>query len=192
MLRRRGTAADLLVVGLGNPGDEYARTRHNVGFWCVDLVADRAGIRFNDKRQHAELGQGAISGVQLVLAKPRTFMNNSGIAAKYLMDRFAVKPDHLLVIIDDMDLPVGKMRLRAAGGSGGHNGLNSINAEVGTQEYPRLRVGVGRPSREAIGHVLGTFAPEEETALRETLQRAAEAVEACVEHGVEHAMNQYN
>lgn len=181
-----------VLMGLGNPGDKYTRTRHNIGFRCVDALAEHAGIRLNDKRQHAELGQGTLAGTRVVLAKPRTFMNNSGIAARYLADRFGVKPERVLVILDDMDLPLGTLRLRKAGGSGGHNGLKSINAELGTQDYPRLRIGIGRPAYDAIAHVLATFSPEEETAVNEVLQQAAEAVEACVEHGVDLAMSRYN
>ncbi len=181
-----------VVMGLGNPGERYARTRHNAGFRCIDLLSERTGIRLNDKRKHAELGEGTMAGKRVVLVKPRTFMNNSGLAARYALDRFHVKPDHLLVIIDDMDLPVGGLRLRASGSSGGHNGLNSINAELGTKDYPRLRIGIGRPAHGAIEHVLSMFTPKEEAVLQEALPRAVEAVEACVEHGVEHAMNTVN
>jgi peptidyl-tRNA hydrolase, PTH1 family len=181
-----------VVVGLGNPGEKYAQTRHNVGFRCVDAVSERCGIRLNDRRQHADVGQGSIGGIQVVLAKPRTFMNNSGLAARYLIDRFGIKPDHLLIVMDDMDLPVGTVRLRGSGGSGGHNGLNSINMEIKTQEYPRVRIGIGRPAVGALEHVLSGFTPSEEVTMRATLPRAAEVVEACVEHGVEYAMNRYN
>jgi PTH1 family peptidyl-tRNA hydrolase len=182
----------LLLVGIGNPGEKYKGTRHNIGFRCIDVIAERAGIRLNDKRKDVELGQGNIAGRQVVLAKPRTFVNKSGAAARYLATRFATRPFGMLVLIDDLDLPVGSMRLRASGGSGGHNGLNSINADLSTQEYPRLRVGISRPTSGAIAHVLGGFSKEEEGLMVETLTKAAEAAEAWIENGIEYAMNQFN
>jgi PTH1 family peptidyl-tRNA hydrolase len=158
----------------------------------VDLLAERADIRLNDKRQDTVMGQGSIAGKNIVLAQPRTFVNKSGIAARYLTARFKTKPSGMLVVIDDLDLPVGKMRLRKSGGSGGHNGLNSINADLGTQEYPRLRIGIGRPTEGAIKHVLGGFRGEEAKLLQETLEQAAIAVESWVEHGTDYAMNNFN
>ncbi len=188
-LRRKRPA---IVVGLGNPGPEYAATRHNVGFRCIAVLAERSGIRLNDKRRHATLGRGTLAGVQVVLATPRTFMNASGLAARYLLDRFGTRPDRMLVVVDDLDLPVGRIRLRASGGSGGHRGLSSINAEAGTEDYPRLRIGIGRPAGDAVTHVLSTFTPAEEDALAEVLEQAAEVVEAWAGHGVEYAMNRFN
>ncbi len=182
----------LLLVGIGNPGDKYAHTRHNVGFMLIDLLAERAEIRLNDKRKDVVLGQGTIADKSVVLAQPRTFVNKTGIAARYLTARFKAKSTSMLVLVDDLDLPVGKMRLRKSGGSGGHNGLNSINADLGTQEYPRLRIGIGRPSQGAIQHVLGGFSGDEATLLQEALKQAAVAVEAWVEHGTDHAMNHFN
>ena len=181
-----------LLVGIGNPGAKYEGTRHNVGFMLIDLLAERANIRLNDKRKDVVLGQGTIAGRSVVLAQPRTFVNKSGIAARYLTARFKAKPTAMLILIDDLDLPVGKMRLRKSGGSGGHNGLNSINADLGTQDYPRLRIGIGRPSQGAIAHVLGGFSGDEATLLKETLERAAIAVESWVEHGTDYAMNHFN
>lgn len=190
--KQRSGVPPLLLVGIGNPGEKYEGTRHNVGFMLIDLLAERAGIRLNDKRKDVVLGQGSINNRSVVLAQPRTFVNKSGIAARYLTARFKTKPADMLVLIDDLDLPVGKMRLRKSGGSGGHNGLNSINADLGTQEFPRLRIGIGRPTQGAIKHVLGGFAGEEATLLKETLERAAIAVEDWVEHGTDYAMNHYN
>jgi len=182
----------LLLLGIGNPGEKYKGTRHNIGFRCIDVIAERAGIRLNDKRKDVELGQGNIAGRQVVLAKPRTFVNKSGAAARYLATRFGTRPFGMLVLIDDLDLPVGRMRLRASGGSGGHNGLNSINADLSTQDYPRLRIGISRPTSGAIAHVLGGFSKEEEELMVETLTKAAKAAEAWVENGIEYAMNQFN
>jgi peptidyl-tRNA hydrolase, PTH1 family len=192
----RGKRSDkeppLLLIGIGNPGEKYQGTRHNVGFMLIDLLAERANIRLNDKRKDTILGQGEIAGVSVVLAQPRTFVNKSGIAARYLTARFKAKPESMLILIDDLDLPVGKMRLRKSGGSGGHNGLNSINADLGTNDYPRLRIGIGRPTQGAIKHVLGGFAGDEATLLKETLEQAAIAVEAWVQHGTDYAMNNFN
>ena len=182
----------LLVIGIGNPGEKYANTRHNAGFMLIDLLAERASIRLNDKRKDTVIGQGKINDIDVVLAQPRTFVNKSGDAARYLTARFKTKPASMLILIDDLDLPVGKMRLRKSGGSGGHNGLNSINADLGTNEYPRLRIGIGRPTQGAINHVLGGFSGDEALLLNETLERAAVAVEAWVEHGTEYAMNHFN
>jgi PTH1 family peptidyl-tRNA hydrolase len=182
----------LILLGIGNPGEKYAQTRHNLGFRCIDLLAERNGIHLNDRRKDVALGQGTIGGKGVVLAKPRTFVNLSGGAARYLATRFGTRPPGILVLLDDLDLPLGTIRMRASGGSGGHNGLNSINAELGTQDYPRLRIGISRPTTGAIQHVLGGFSKEEEQVLGETLVRAAEAAEAWVEHGVEYAMNHFN
>ena len=195
-LRGRGGGAPkerpLLIVGIGNPGERYAGTRHNVGFRAIDLLAERWEVRLNDRRKDVVVGQGALEGRPVVLAKPRTFVNRSGAAARYLTTRFGTRPEGMLVLIDDLDLPVGRFRLRSSGGSGGHNGLNSINAELGTQDYPRLRMGIGRPSGGAIDHVLGGFSEDEERLLGEVMDRAVEVVEAWVEHGVEYAMNHFN
>jgi PTH1 family peptidyl-tRNA hydrolase len=181
-----------LVVGLGNPGPRYDGTRHNVGFACLDLLAERAGVRFSDKRQHALIGEGSLAGARVVLAKPRTFMNASGLAARYLLDRFGLRPERMLVVYDDMDLPLGTLRVRAQGSSGGHNGLNSINAEVGTSAYPRVRIGIGRPAHGAIEHVLARFSKEEQAMMDEALARAADAVEAWLTEGIDAAMNRFN
>lgn len=190
--QREPKEVPLLLVGIGNPGEQYKDTRHNIGFKCLDVIAERAGIRLNDKRKDVALGQGTIAGRPVVLAKPRTFVNRSGNAARYLAARFGTKPQGMLVLIDDLDLPFGTMRLRASGGSGGHNGLNSINADLGSQDYPRLRVGISRPTGGAVAHVLGGFSQEEQVLLAETLTNAAEAAEAWVEHGIDHAMNRFN
>lgn len=181
-----------LVIGLGNPGLRYDGTRHNVGFACLDLLAERAGVRFNDKRQHALVGEGSLTGARVVLAKPRTFMNRSGEAARYLLDRFALRPERMLVVYDDMDLPLGGLRVRAQGSSGGHNGLNSINAFVHTNAYPRVRIGIGRPAHGAIEHVLARFSREEQAMVDEAVGRAADAVEAWLAEGIDAAMNRFN
>ena len=183
----------MILLGLGNPGRSYAKSRHNVGFWCVERVGRQHGIPQDKRLRHVVLGQGRILETDVVLARPRTYMNLSGIAARYLVDRFHVRPQDLLVVCDDMDLPLGKLRLRAEGSSGGHNGLSSIIAELGTHQFPRLRIGIGRPEeQDAISFVLGTFTREEAEVMRQATERAAEAVVWTLQHGVESAMNRYN
>jgi len=182
----------LLLVGIGNPGEKYVGTRHNIGFTCIDLLADRFAIRLNDKRKEVVLGQGTIADKLVVLAKPRTFVNRSGAAVRYLATRFGTKPLDMLVLVDDLDLPVGSMRIRKSGGSGGHNGLNSINRDLTTHDYPRLRIGISRPAHGAIEHVLGGFTPAEQGPLDEALAQMIKAVEAWVAHGTDFAMNNFN
>ena len=183
----------MVVIGLGNPGRAYAHSRHNVGFWCVDRVARRYGIRLEQRRRHAVLGQGSIMEKEVVLAKSRTYMNRSGVAARYLLDRHHVSAEALLVVYDDMDLPLGTLRLRAQGSSAGHNGIKSIIAELGTQQFPRLRIGVGRPQgQDAVSFVLGRFNSKEMKGVNEALDQAIEAVGWVAQHGLESAMDRYN
>ncbi len=183
-----------LIVGLGNPGRAYAHTRHNVGFDVVDELARRMGIGFRRSwRFPADLAEGELSGERAVLAKPRTFMNRSGEAAGPLMRKKGLQPAEVVVVVDDVDLPVGRLRLRAAGSAGGHNGLKSLIAHMGSDRFPRVRVGIGRdPAGETTGHVLGRFAPEEQLAMREAIARAADAVAAALRDGWDRAMNEFN
>ena len=182
-----------VILGLGNPGREFTGTRHNVGHRCIDLIARRQGLQFQ-RRLRVAVAQGTIGETPVVLAKSRTFMNVSGLAARYLVDRFRVRPPALTVIYDDMDLPVGKFRIRPRGSSGGHKGMESIIARLGTQEFPRIRIGIGRPSEtgDGVDHVLGRFTASEEEIIREVVQRTAEAVEIMLSSGVEAAMNRFN
>ena len=180
------------IVGLGNPGSRYAQSRHNVGFRCVELLAERHGVAFGERRQQVVLGQGASGDTPMVVAKPRTYVNASGAAVRYLLQRFGVKPAKLLVVTDDMDLPLGKLRLRGSGGSGGHHGLDSVIGELESQAFPRLRIGIGRPGGGAIEHVLGLFLAGEEEALAQALDLAVQAVEMTLAQGLEPAMNKFN
>ena len=183
-----------LIVGLGNPGREYANTRHNVGFRCIDDMGRHAGITVSERRRTVVLGQGRTEGEEVVLAKPRTFMNNSGEAVSYLMTRFPSSLQDLLIIYDDMDLPLGKVRIRAAGSAGGHRGMESIVAAVGSTDFPRIRIGVGRPSPGAgeVQYVLGPFTGEEKPLIEEAVSTVREAVSDILGHGLELAMNRYN
>ena len=183
-----------IVIGLGNPGREYAATRHNVGHWCIDRLAELHSIGRFRRSRLAEVAEATIGGRRVVLAKPRTYVNESGRAVASLMSKYRAAPGDLLVVYDEMDLPVGGIRLRARGGSGGHNGMKSIIDAVGTQEFPRLRIGVGRPrhSGDEIGHVLGSMPRQERAKVDDAVSRAAEAVEAVLQDGVEDAMNRFN
>ncbi len=190
-----------IIVGLGNPGPGYARSRHNVGFRCIDTLAAKHSLSFYQRYAHSEVAAGRIEGMEVVLAKPRTFMNLSGNAVLGLMARHRVKPADLIVVYDDMDLPLGKVRLRGSGSAGGHRGMESIIQRIGTTEFPRLRIGIGRPAgptsdgaeeNGAIRHVLGNFQPEELPMLEDVLQRAVEALELVLGRGLVVAMNTFN
>ena len=184
----------LIVVGLGNPGAKYTSTRHNVGFRFIDLLAKKTEIRLNDRRAKAVLGQGRIAGQEAVLAKPRTFMNNSGEGIEYLLARFGGRPSELLVVYDEMALPTGRIRLRASGSHAGHNGIRSIISAVQTDGFPRLRIGVGQPSNsgESVPHVLGKFSKEEEPLIAQAVQDAVSAVHCMLEESIDVAMNRFN
>ena len=183
-----------LIVGLGNPGDEYADTRHNVGFWCIDKLAKAHSIAMSDRRRHTIVGEGEIAGVGVALVKPRTFVNRSGDAVRYALDRFHTPPDQLVVVYDDMNLAIGKLRIRPDGSAGGHNGVKSIIHALGTQQFPRLRVGISSPdsASENVNYVLGTMTDEERAAVDESIDRAVQAIEAVLAAGITEAMNRFN
>ena len=187
--RRRG-----LVVGLGNPGERYEKTRHNVGFWCIDRLGEQHSIKIDRRNRLALTGEGRIGDEDIVLAKPRTFVNESGQAVTSLMARYRASAADLLVVYDDMDLPAGKIRLRPNGGPGGHNGIKSIIGALGTQGFARLRVGVGRPGPgdDQIEHVLGRASSEDQGLVDAAVETAAEVITCYLSEGVETAMNRYN
>jgi PTH1 family peptidyl-tRNA hydrolase len=182
-----------LIVGLGNPGREYADNRHNVGFQCLNRLAEAWGLSFNKRKHKALLARGEMAGLKAILAKPQTFMNLSGEAVERLARSYNVPPEDILVIYDDLDLPLGKIRLRPRGGSGGHKGMNSIIEHLGTDAFPRLRVGIGRPTHgDPVDYVLEDFAPDERMAMEEAYERAISAVELWLTQGIVAAMNRYN
>ncbi len=182
-----------LVVGLGNPGSRYANTRHNVGFMVLDRLARRCNVDINKKQCNALTGLGTMAGHRVCLAKPQTYMNLSGEAVSCLARFYKVSPKDMLVIYDDRDLPVGRIRLREKGSAGGHRGLQSIIGMLGTSDIPRLRIGIGRPEEmEAVDHVLGRFSAEERPLIEEALERSLEAVEVALAEGMEAAMNKFN
>ncbi len=187
-----------LIVGLGNPGPKYDRTRHNVGFAAVDALCRHWQVALSvQQRFQAEFGQGWSSGQRVRLLKPLTYMNHSGQSIRAALDWFNLPVSSLLVISDDLDLPLGKIRLRLAGSAGGHNGIRSAIAHLGTQNFARLRVGIGHPptqthQRDAISHVLGRLTPQEAQDLTQVLQAVIEATEYSVAQGIEKAMSLYN
>jgi PTH1 family peptidyl-tRNA hydrolase len=191
---RRGTAADLLVVGLGNPGSEYARTRHNVGADVVELLAKRHGARLKKGKERALVDEVRIDGARVALAIPLTFMNDSGESVRLLARRYGVEPEQILVVQDELDLPVAALKLKSGGGLAGHNGLRSIKAHLHSDAFGRVRIGVSKPMSKDRGadHVLAKFAKREREEIDVTIERAADAVEAVARDGLAAAMNAFN
>jgi len=185
-----------LVVGLGNPGSDYARTRHNAGFLLAERLADRWQAAWRiDEGLRVRLARSDRDGLRCWLAEPLTFMNCSGTAVAALMRYYRVSPEGLLVLVDDADLPLGELRMRPRGGAGGHHGLESVTEHLGTSDYARLRLGIGRQpeaGREITGHVLGRFRRDEATLFAKVLERAADAVTCWLESGIDTAMNRFN
>ncbi len=201
MLRRRGilgprqgTAADLLVVGLGNPGDEYARTRHNVGAEAVELLAERHGASLRKGKERARADQVRIDGALIALAVPLTYMNDSGLAVAALARRYGVEPEQIVIVHDELDLPVAALKVKAGGGLAGHNGLRSIKAHLHSDAFLRVRIGVGKPAskEQGVEHVLKRFSKRERTEIDVTIEQAADALECIATAGIDAAMNRYN
>jgi peptidyl-tRNA hydrolase, PTH1 family len=195
-----GTAPLQLLVGLGNPGDKYAGTRHNVGFMALERLAVQAGGSFKQQNKlHGLLAEVGVGSKRLRLLMPQTFMNDSGRSIRAALDWFDLEPAQMLVLVDDMDLPLGRLRLRLSGGAGGHNGLRSTIAHLGGQEFPRLRIGIGAPAlnpverkQRTVGHVLGRFAPADQPVLEEVLEEVLQGVDLIQRLGFERAGNRLN
>lgn len=187
-----------LIVGLGNPEPKYEQTRHNIGFAAVDAASRSWQIPLSENRKfQGAFGEGKLSADKIRLLKPLTYMNNSGMAIRAVTDWYKLPPSSLLVIYDDMDLPLGKIRLRLSGSAGGHNGMKSAIAHLGTQNFPRLRIGIGKQGTttndsSTVSYVLGRFSSAENQIVSEVLQLVLEAVELAVKQGIEKAMNRYN
>ena len=197
--RRRPQKALKLVVGLGNPGKRYESSRHNVGFMVADAWANRHGILISRKRAWAFMGEADAevdgSSVHVLVAKPRTFMNASGESVGEMVHRHHVKPEDVVVVYDEMDLPLGRIRVREKGSAGGHKGMGSIIGLLNTDGIPRLRIGIGRPGMaipDAIGHVLGDFEPDEAEAVTQAVDRACDAIDEMLARGPQAAMNRFN
>ena len=181
-----------VIVGLGNPGPRYKDTRHNVGFQTLEELARRHPVQRQESRFDAIIAHLQIKQEKVFLLKPLTYMNLSGKAVRALIAYYKIDLKDIIVIYDDMDLPVGNLRIRSAGGTGGHRGMTSLVENLGTREFARIRIGIGRPPREAIDWVLGRFSPEEKPLISNAVARAADAVETWIAHGIEKAMNEYN
>ncbi|MBF2063035.1 MAG: aminoacyl-tRNA hydrolase [Calothrix sp. C42_A2020_038] len=193
------TVIPQLIVGLGNPEPKYDQTRHNIGFAAIDALCRAWKISVSEnKKFHGEYGEGTVNGDKIRLLKPLTYMNRSGQSIQAVTKWYKLEPESVLVIYDDMDLPLGKTRLRLSGSAGGHNGMKSTIAHLGTDNFPRLRIGIGRPKNEVvedtgtISHVLGRFNATESQLMEEVLDFVVENVELCIKQGVEKAMNRCN
>ena len=185
---------DLIIVGLGNPEPQYLRTRHNAGWWLVDLLAERHGIDIKRAHSTTRLGIGKVNGHTVALAKPRTYVNRSGAAVNYLLTRFGVGRDRLLVVYDEIALDAGKLRLRPKGSAAGHNGMKSVIDALGSQDFKRLRIGVGQPppGADRVGWVLGEMSSEDQRLVDDAIHRAADAIVSLMEDGVDTAMSRFN
>jgi PTH1 family peptidyl-tRNA hydrolase len=197
MLRRgerTGTPADLLVVGLGNPGTEFAGTRHNVGAEVVERLARRHGARLKKGKERALVDEVRVDGKRLALAIPLTYMNDSGQAVALLARRYGVEPDHLVIVHDELDLPTAALKLKAGGGLAGHNGLRSIKSHLHSDAFLRIRIGVDKPRSKELGadHVLDRFSKRDRLEIDVTIEDAADAAEMILRDGIEAAMNRYN
>ena len=183
-----------LIAGLGNPGKEYENTRHNAGFMVLDALADKLGADISEKKHKALCGRAVIGGQKVILLKPQTYMNSSGESIRAAADYYKVDPEDILVVYDDISLAPGQLRIRAKGSAGGHNGIKSIIAHLGTQEFPRVRVGVGEKPKgwDLADYVLGHFSKEDRGLVDDALKRVAGAVELMVQGEVDQAMNQFN
>ena len=184
-----------LVVCLGNPGKEYENTRHNIGFMTADEIERREGVKINKLKYRALTGEVKLGGERVLVLKPQTYMNLSGEAVKLAGAFYKIPPDHVIVISDDVSLPLGKLRIRANGSAGGHNGLKNIIAHLGTDAFPRIKVGVGAPAHpehEMVDWVIGNFTPAEKKIVAEAVGKAADAIVCLIEKGVSEAQNRFN
>ncbi|MCI9120074.1 MAG: aminoacyl-tRNA hydrolase [Oscillibacter sp.] len=190
----KSSAVEWLIVGLGNPGKKYENTRHNMGFLTVDLLAEQKGVKLNKVKFKAAYNLMEFSGARCLVMKPQTYMNLSGEAVREAAQFYKIPPEQVLVIYDDVSLPVGKLRVRPSGSAGGHNGIKNIIAHLGTQDFPRIKIGTGAPGEngDMIDWVIGVPSQGEKKVLLEAFQRAIEAAACVVEHGCQKAMNEFN
>lgn len=182
----------VLIVGLGNPGKEYNNTRHNIGFDAIDVIADKYNIEVSRIKFKGVYGEGFINGEKIILLKPTTYMNLSGESVREVMDFYKLSEEDILVIYDDVSLDVGRIRIREKGSAGGHNGIKSIIANIGTDVFPRIKVGVGKPQGDLVKHVLGTFSKEDRENLNKVLEVVAMASETIVKEDAKESMNKFN
>lgn len=190
----KGTAVEWLIAGLGNPGQKYENTRHNMGFRAVELLAEQKSVKLNKVKFKAAYNLMEFAGTRCLVMKPQTYMNLSGEAVREAAQFYKIPSERVLVIYDDVSLPVGKLRIRPTGSAGGHNGIKNIIAHLGTQDFPRIKIGTGSPGEEGnmISWVIGVPSQKEREALFEAFQRAVQAAECIIEHGCQRAMNDFN
>lgn len=183
-----------LVVGLGNPGSEYASTKHNLGFLAVDEIGKRSGIDLTRKKFHGLYGEGIFRRDKLILLKPETYMNRSGESVSSAVSFYHIPPENIIVVHDELDLPAGTVRIKPGGGSAGHKGVASIIERLGNGDFIRIRIGIGKPKQKSgtVSHVLSKFRKEENEIVNESVLKAADAVLEVIEHGLQKAMNKYN
>ena len=191
----KSSAVDWLIVGLGNPGQKYEKTRHNMGFLTVDLLAEKQGVKLNKVKFKSAYNIMTFAGAKCLVMKPQTYMNLSGEAVREAVQFYKLPADHVLVIYDDISLPVGKLRVRPTGSAGGHNGIKNIIAHLGTQDFPRVKIGTGAPAgggADMIDWVIGEPSKAEKKVLLESFERAIDAAACIIEHGCQKAMNDFN
>lgn len=184
-----------LIIGLGNPGKKYEKTRHNIGFTVVNELVSARGLDWQTGRFAAELAEGKVAGQRIFFLKPLTYMNKSGESVAGIVHYYKIDASELLVIHDDLDLPLGRVRITVKGSAGGHNGIKSIIQHLGTDDFTRLKIGIGRPPNtkvEVVDHVLAPFLKEETQVVAKIVKIATQAVEACLQNGLQDAMNQFN
>lgn len=182
-----------IIVGLGNPGKQYENTRHNMGFLAVDLLAEKYNIDVNKIKFKALVGEGRIAGQKVLLVKPQTYMNLSGEAVRQAMDFYKIDPEELIVIYDDIDIPTGTFRIRKKGSPGTHNGMRNIFQHIQTNDFPRIRVGIGSGKKDNLaGYVTGGISKSEQEILADVLKSSADAAACIIEKGIDKAMNEYN
>ena len=185
---------DLIVVGLGNPGPKYAQTRHNVGFWCIDALAEKYSVKLDRKHNTTMIGECQIGTHRVILAKPRTYVNRSGDSVNYLLNRYKSRRDNILILYDDINLPIAKLRLRNGGSAGGHNGVKSIIETLGSHDFPRLRIGVGKPREgvDQVEYVIGNLPRSEHKLIAITIDNISDIVESILFEGLDVAMSRFN
>lgn len=183
-----------VIIGLGNPGPRYANTRHNVGFDTIDLMADKYGIKVTKLKHKALSGDGTIEGHRVILVKPQTFMNLSGECVREIIEWYRAPLTNVIIIYDDIDIALGKVRVRPKGSSGSHNGMRSVLYHVQSEDFPRVRIGIGKPPEgwQLADYVLGRFGDDDKKIVSDSISKAAEAAAAIIKSGVEAAMNKYN
>ncbi len=193
LFEKKSSGVEWLVVGLGNPGEKYRNTRHNMGFLALDLLAEQLNVRVDRIKYKAVTAQATLGGARCLLMKPQTFMNLSGEAVREAAQFYKIPPERVLVLYDDVSLPVGKIRVRPSGSAGGHNGIKNIIAHLGTDQFPRVKIGVGQaPAGEMIDWVIGVPPLADREALLEAAKRAGQAAECVIAQGCQKAQNQFN